>query len=762
MKPSKDIQQLPLSRRSFLVGSVGASLVMAFGNLGCASSPNAAADLANKRFSPATWFEIDGEGNVSINVARAEMGQHVGTAWARIVADELGADWNKVSIIHVDTDPKWGYMVTGGSWSVNKSFFELSRAGAAGRVVLQEAGAQLMEKPAGDCQVENGRVSCGSKSVSFGEIVSLGNIDRVFSADELAALPVKPASQYTMMGRETRALDIPAKTDGTAVFGIDVELPGMVFARPVIPPTRYGSEILSVDETKVVNIPGYLGYQQLNDPSNTLQGWIAVIAKTYPAAIKSADALIVNYKAGPTAKVSEADIQSEGERLVEDNNEGYLFVDHGDMEKASAEADTTLEATYRTASNLHFQLEPVNALAAFSDGVWHIHTGSQWQSLTMPLLALALEVPEADIIMHQYYLGGGFGRRLAGDYTIPAALTSKALGRPVKMVFTREDDTRFDCIRSPSVQHFSAAIDGGKLLGIEHAATAGWPTKAMAPGFLFESLDKKGKIDPFSSSGADHWYSLQNHRVRMITNELAQRTFLPGWLRAVGAGWIGWGVEGFFDEVAVALDEDPLDLRIRLLDGADHQAGVSPVSVGGATRLAGVLKKLKKQGNWGQTLPEGEGLGVAACAGQERTMPTWVGCIAHVKVDQDSGKIRVKKLSVQVDCGTQVHPDGALAQVESSVLWGLSLALFEGTEIADGQVADHNLDTYSPLRMADVPELDIQFVQSNEMPVGLGEPGLIVVGPAIANAIYAATGVRLRDLPIKPEDVVAQRGSRVS
>lgn len=759
MKATADLQQLPLSRRSFLVGSVGASLVMAFGPVGYAAPPSETGDLSSKRFSPAVWFEIDRDGNVNINVARAEMGQHVGTAWARIIADELGADWDKVSITHVDTDPKWGYMVTGGSWSVNKSFFELSRAGAAGRIVLQEAAAALLKQPVASCHAENGRVSCGETSISFADIISSGNIDRVFSADELAALPTKPASQYKMMGKETQALDIPAKTDGTAVFGIDAELPGMVYARPVIPPTRYGCTIASVDETKSTKVHGYLGYERIEDPSNTLQGWIAVIAETYAATIKAADALIVNYQAGPNAKVSEADIQHEGARLVADTQEGYLFIDNGDMDKARARADTHLEASYRTASNLHFQLEPVNAAAELSDGIWHIHTGSQWQSLTLPLLALALNVPETDIIMHQYFLGGGFGRRLSGDYTIPAALTAKALGRPVKMVFTRSDDSRFDSIRSPSVQHFSAAIDGGELLGIEHAATAGWPTKAMAPGFLFESLDKKGKIDPFSSSGADHWYSLENHRVRMITNELAQSTFLPGWLRAVGAGWIGWGVEGFLDEVAVKLKEDPLDLRIRLLDGADHQAGVSPVSVGGATRLATVLKNLKRQGSWGQTLPEGEGLGVAACAGQERTMPTWVGCIAHVEVDKDSGQIKVKKLSVQVDCGTLVHPDGALAQLESSVLWGLSLALHEGTKIVNGQVADNNLDTYSPLRMADVPELDIQFVNSQEMPVGLGEPGLIVVGPAIANAVYAATGVRLRDLPMKPEHLLSQMPS---
>ena len=746
-----------VTRRGFVAGTIGGSILMGLGPIGCSSDQagQSTPTLNDKDFAPTVWFEINPQGDVHINIKRAEMGQHVGTALSRIVADELGANWDKVSFTHVDSHPKWGFMVTGGSWSVSTSFFELSRAGAAGRIVLIEAGAALLGKPAGECRAENGEVICGSQRISFGEIVSRGKVERSFSDEELAALPVKTPDQYQLMGKDTQARDIPAKTDGTAVYGLDVELPGMVYARPVIPPTRYGCSVKSVDESAAKQVAGYRGYVELKDPSALLQGWLAVSADTFPAAIKAADALKVEYVLGPQAATTEADILAEGERIVADPEASMLFIDDGDMDEARSGADRQLSAIYRTSSNLHFALEPMNALAEFRDGHCHVHTGNQWQSLTLPALAAALEMPESDITLHQYYLGGGFGRRLLGDYTVPAALAAKAMGVPVKMVWTRDDDSRFDNIRSPSVQAFNATLSGDGLTGIEHSATAGWPTKQMAPGFLFDSLDGKGKIDPFSSSGANHWYTLENHRVRMASNELAEATFLPGWLRAVGAGWLGWGVEGFMDEIAEALGEDPLDLRIRLLDGAGKQAGEAPISVGGATRLAEVLKTLKQRSGWGRVLPADEGLGIAACAGQERTMPTWVGCVAHVKVDRSTGKVRVKKLTAQTDCGLVVHPDGALAQMESSMLWGMSLALHEGTEIEAGQVKDRNLDSYTPLRMADLPELDIEFTDSTEMPVGLGEPGLIVIAPAIANAIYDAVGVRLRNLPMRPADVLA-------
>ena len=742
-----------LSRRSFIAGTASTGLVMTLGATlpGC-SREDAAADIAeagaSRIFSPSVWFAIDAEGAINVNIAKAEMGQHVGTALARIVADELGADWDRVSLTHVDSDPKWGYMVTGGSWSVVTSFTMLSQAGAAGRTVLAEAGAALLGVAADDVTVEGSEVSAGDNSVSFAEIVRRGDISRTFSDEELAAMPVKAAAERRLIGQPTAAKDIPEKATGTATYGLDAELPGMVYAHPLIPPTRYGSSISAVDDSAANDIPGYLSTLTIDDPSGTIQGWALVIAESFPAAMKAAEAVSIDWTPGATAEVSEADILAEGARQVADTDAGTLYVNDGDVGAALANASATLTSTYRTSTALHFTLEPQNALVEWVDGRCHIHAGNQWQSLILPVLAAALEVPESDIVIHQYYLGGGFGRRLFGDQMIPAAIAARELGKPVKLVFQRPDDSRFDCVRSPSVCRFTAAFDtADNLTGIDHAAAAGWPTKAMAPGFLGDGVDGEGKFDPFSINGADHWYTLPAHRVRAINNELAQKTFLPGWWRAVGPGWLAWGVESFIDELAQRADVDPIEFRLSLLDGAGKNAGTAPHSVGGARRLAAVLEDVRERSGWGRELPAGEALGVATSFGQERAMPTWTACVAHVAVD--GSDVTVKKIWQCIDCGTVVHPDGAMAQAEGATLWGISIALHEGTAFANGQVADTNLDTYTPLRMADVPELDIHFADSTEHPTGLGEPPLIAVPPAIGNAIFAASGRRVRDLPIR-------------
>ncbi|MDX1481377.1 MAG: molybdopterin cofactor-binding domain-containing protein [Woeseiaceae bacterium] len=752
------LKQKPIiTRRTFIAGSVGTGLVMGMGTLmsGC-SRDEAVESLSagdpSKTFSPAVWFEMDAEGNVLVNIAKAEMGQHVGTALARIVADELGADWSKVSIKHVDSDPKWGYMVTGGSWSVWTSFTQLSQAGAAGRTVLIDAAANLLGVDAADCSAANGRVTTADgESLGYGEIVARGDVSRSFSDEELAAMPVKAPADRDLIGKPVDALDVPEKSTGSAEYGLDVELPGMVYAHPMMPPTRYGSVIRAIDDSAAGDIPGYRQTLEINDPSGTIQGWAVVIADSFPAAMKAAKAVSIDWDAGPTAGVSEDDLFARGSELVDDRSSGVLFVDDGDAPAAFEGAAETLTSTYRTHSALHFTLEPQNALVEFDDeGKCHIHSGNQWQSLILPVLAEALGMEETDIILHQYYLGGGYGRRLFGDQMIPAALASRELGVPVKLVFQREEDSRFDCVRSPTVCRFDAAFDGdGNLTAVEHAAAAGWPTLAMAPGFLGDGVDGNGKFDGFSINGADHWYTLPAHRVRAINNDLAQDTFLPGWLRAVGPGWISWGVESFMDELAQKLGEDPIEFRLARLDASGKNAGSEPNSVGGAARLAAVLRDVRDRSGWGGELPENEGMGVAVSHGQERNMPTWTACVAHVAVDPDSRAITVKKLWQTIDCGTVVHPDGAMAQAEGATLWGLSLALHEGTSFADGQVTDRNLNSYTPLRMADVPELDLKLMDSTEFPVGMGEPPLIAVAPAIGNAVYAATGIRARDLPIR-------------
>ena len=741
-----------LTRRAFLARSAGTSLVMGFALNGTATLAAGAVD--DPVLAPTVWYELDARGSLLVNVAKGEMGQHVGTMLARIVADELGADWSRVSIRHVDSDPRWGVMITGGSWSTFTSFKLMSQAGAAGRLVLIEAAGARFGMKADACHTDNGYVVGGDRRIAFAEIVRHGEFARTFTPEQLAELPIKSPVDRRMIGKPVAALDIPGKCTGTTRYGIDATADGVVQACPLLPPTRFGSVVRSVDDSAAREVAGYLGYEQLTDPSETLQGWVVVLGETTWAAQDAARRIKVDWLPGHAANVDENDLMAEGQRLVEAPDSGALLIDDGDVDTARAGAATSHDALYRTHTVLHFAMEPLNALAAFDGQTWHIHAGCQWQSLTLPLLARALEIDEGRIVAHQYALGGGFGRRLVGDFILPAALTAKAIGKPVRIVFPREADSRFDCVRSPSVQKLEASFDRNRnLLGVHHAAAAGWPTLTLSPFLLVEGKDG-GTIDPFSISGADHWYTFPNHRVRAINNTLAHDTFQPGWLRGVGPGWTAWGVECFMDEMAAIAGVDPVDYRLSMLDASGKNAGEAPHAVGGAKRLAHVLRVVRERAQWGRPLPARHGQGVAVTQGQERTMPTWVACVAEVSVDEETGRVEVHRLTLAIDCGTVVVPDGALAQAESAALWGVSLALHEGTRFEAGQVADRNLGSYTPLRMADVPELDIHFVESTAVPVGLGEPPMLPVAPAIGNAIFRASGARVRDLPIRDEDVL--------
>lgn len=741
-----------VSRRGFMIGASAAGFTLAFMPMSLLHSSPAQA-MASNSFEPTVWYVINATGEITVNIAEAEMGQHVGTALARIVAEELEANWDDVRLNYVDTQAQYGYLVTGGSWSIWQNFDLLSRAGAAGKLALLEEGAKLLGVPVTRCIASKSQVVAGKDTISYAEIVQRGDISRTYTDEQLAAMPIKDAQSRTLIGEETQALDIPDKTNGSAIYGIDATYPGMVYGKPLIPPTRLGSKVKSVNDSAAKKIAGYQQTLVLNDPSGTVPGWAVVIADSYHAALRAARVIKVDWQAGDTAKVSEADILARGEALIKSPT-GSLVVDDEGVDAAYASANSVLEQTYTTSTVLHFQLEPVNAVALEKDGIWELHTGNQWQSLVMPTYAKALGVTQDKIMMRTYLLGGGFGRRLNGDYGVPALLAAQALGKPVKLVFTREDDARFDSPRSASIQALSMAFDADKeVLGMQHHAAAGWPTQVMAGFFLGEGTNGE-KFDPFSISGADHWYSLGAHRVRAISNDLANKTFRPGWLRAVGPGWTNWALESFMDEAAHAVEVDPVEFRLRYLVQRGVNAGSEPNAVGGASRLAAVLKRVAEKSDWGKSLPEGTGMGVATTFGQERGMPTWCACVAQVQVDKKTGKVTLEKVTLVIDAGSIVHPDGALAQTEGAALWGISMALHEGTKFVNGEVADVNLNSYTPLRMSDVPELEIEFIDSEYQAMGLGEPGTTVVGPAIGNAIFAATGARVRHLPITADAVL--------
>jgi isoquinoline 1-oxidoreductase beta subunit len=749
------------TRRSFLITMLGAGVM-----LGYAKSTLGAADVmlealsthtarsAGDLFEPTIWYGIDPSGTVTVNIIRAEMGQHVGTSLARIVADELEADWSKVKIVTVDSDPKWGLMVTGGSWSVWQSFPLLSRAGAAGRIALIEHGAKLLGVPEQSCTARDHAVHAGGRSIPYGDIVARGSLRRTFTSEQLDKMPIKAADKRRLIGRNTLAEDIPSKVDGKGRYGLDAVVEGMVYARPKVPPTRHDSKVVSIDDSVAKRVPGYLKSLALDDPSGTVPGWVMVYAETFIAANKAADLVNVKWSSGKAATISEADIQKRSAELIADPKGGSLLVDDPGVDATLASAKQKIERTYTTSTVMHFALEPVNALAFEKAGIFEIHTGNQWQTLILPVLAKALGRSQDKIVLRSYLLGGGFGRRLDGDYTVPAALAAKAIGKPVKMVCTRADDMRFDCPRSPSTQVVRMAWgDDGRVTAMDHHAAAGWPTAVMAPFFMPKGVNGV-PYDQFASEGANHWYTVGAQRVRALRNDLAEQTFRPGWLRSVGPGWTNWAVESFMDEAAHAAGLDPVKFRLGMLDGAGRNAGSAPNSVGGARRQAAVLARLAEKVEWGKPTPKDVGLGIATTFGQERGMPTWTACAARVRVNRINGHVTVEKLSLVIDAGTVIHPNSAEAQVEGAALWGLSMALHEGSEFVKGQPNDTNLDTYTLLRMGDVPDVEVEFLPSTEAPVGLGEPAVTPVAPAIGNAIFAATGARVRHLPIRPQAVL--------
>jgi CO/xanthine dehydrogenase Mo-binding subunit len=747
-----------LTRRGFLITMCATGVVFGFPRSGRAAmnpgTPNGSPlEAVGARYEPTIWYWIDAQGRVNVNIIRAEMGQHVGTAIARILADELGAKWDDVHIAHVDSAAKWGLMVTGGSWSVWQSWPVYRLAGAAGRIALIEKAAGLWGIDPSEITVKDGVVSGGGRTAGFGALVAQG-IDRSFTEDELKKLPLKPHAELTLVGRDVTALDIAGKTTGRAIFGIDAKIDGMVHGAPILPPTRYGSRIKSVDDSAAKTVKGYQQTLKLDDPSGTTPGWAMVIADSLWAAHKAAKLVKVEWNVSDAGKVTEAAIQDRARLLIADEGKGAIL-DTGDTNVAPvfATAADTLEAEYTTATVLHMQLEPANATAfKNADGVWEIHTGNQWQSLALPWIEKALGVGDGEVILRSYLLGGGFGRRLNGDYAVPAALASKALGgKPVKMVLMRPQDAQFDSPRSPSVQKIRMAVDANKnVIAMDTAVAAGWPTKVMLPAFMSKGVNGE-PYDPFSSDGADHWYSVGAQRARAISNDLAESTFRPGWLRSVSPGWINWSVESFMHEAAVKVGKDPVQFRLDHLKAEGRNAGTAPDSVGGASRQANVLRRVTELSGYGKTaLPADTAIGVATTYGQSRSMPTWVGGAVQVHVDRKSGRVDVQKIWLVVDCGTVIDPDSAHAQCEGAALWGLSLALYEGTEIENGLVRDRNLDTYTPLRMIDTPEVVVELVDSTEVPTGLGEPGTTVIAPAIGNAIFAAVGVRMRHLPITP------------
>jgi len=745
-----------LSRRSFLVGSATAGLALGYSGVPGLLGADAAY-AATGNFDPSVWYSIAPDGIVTVTCGKADMGQHIASTMAQIICEELGANWKDMRVQLASNDPKFndpvlGAQITGGSWSTMMNYDAMSRAGAAGRMALTEAAAASMGVPSGELVVHDSTISHpkSKKSMSYADIVKSGKATKTFTPDELKAIKLKTPDQYTMIGVSVPQIDIPSKTNGTAKYGIDVMLPGMVYGKIVTPPVRYGATVKSVDDSAAKKVPGFIKAVVLDDKTATTTGWVVAVADTYANARRAADALKIDYDGGPNAKRSSESLFAEAKRLQALDDSGQFFVKEGDTAAAFGTAAKVIEAEYTTSINIHAPMEPMNATAQLQGDIWHLYSGNQFATRSGAIAAGAAGVDPKFVVMHQMWLGGGFGRRLDADMMVPAVQAAKAVGKPVKVIYSRENDMTMDFSRPLTLQKVKAGVDAdGKLIALNHDVVSAWPTQRWGiPDFMSPSVDKKGALDAFTVNGADFFYSVPNHNVRAIKNEMAHNATPSGQLRSVAPGWTFWAVESMVDELAHAAGKDPAQYRIEMLDGKGANAG-------GAQRLRNTLLAAMGMSGYGsKQLPKGEGMGVACVSSQERATASWTACVAHVAVS-DSGEIKVKKLTVATDVGTQVHPDNIRAQVEGAALWGLSLALYEKATLKDGAIEQTNFDTYTPLRMSQLPEVAISVIANGEKATGVGEPAVTVIAPALANAVFNACGARVRSLPITAEAVKA-------
>ncbi len=745
-----------VSRRAFLIGSGAATTALTMGYTVLPIGVGPAEAAANQMFSPTMYFDIHPDGRVVVNISKAEMGQHIGTSLAQIVADELECNWDNVELNYIGFAPQFGLHVTGGSWSIHTSFDAMSRAGAAGRKALIEAAMTKFGGAASDYTAKNGVITGNGNAITYGELVASGIEPRMMGEAEMAALVLKTPQQRRYVGKSIPAIDVPAKSRGQAGFGIDVEVEGMVYATPATPPVRYGASVKSVDDSAAKAIKGYERYVIVNDPFGMQNGFVMAIADSYWTAKKAAEALNIDYDIGVNAGVTLAGIHEESARLINTGEEARLVLDEGDVDTAFKQGEKMHKAAYTTGLNIHATLEPMNATVEVKDGVYHIHAGNQFQTLVMGLVPAALGIEPTQVVLHQQYLGGGYGRRLDADYIVLACLTAKEVGKPVKMIYSRETDTQFDFTRPAATVELRACTTGKKIDAWQSSSASAWASARQAPAFLAPDLsgNEDKKFDPFAVNGADHWYTIANQRVINSNNAIAQSATPSGHLRAVSPSWQFWATESFLDEVAHSIGADPLEMRKSMLDGVGKNAG-SGATADGAKRLAKVLDMCAQRSGYGTEMPEGTAVGLASVSSQERPTATWTACAAQVTVNKETGEYTVDKLTVVTDVGTIINPNGVEAQVRGATMWGYSMAVLEEADMQDGALTVDNFDGYTPARMYDMPEIEVEVIETGHYPVGAGEPATTSVAPAIANAIQMAVGARVRSLPITPERVKA-------
>ena len=703
---------LTTSRRGFLKSGAGAALTIGFAlpATGWSARLEAATPAV---FAPNAWLRLTGDGIVTVLCGSAEMGQGVLTAIPMLLAEELDADWKRVRVQQAPVDqaynnPMFGMQATGGSTTVRAHWEPLRKAGAAAREMLVAAAAAQWKVPAAECRTEAGQVIHQSgRKLAYGALVP---------AAMKLAVPAEPTlkdpKEFRILGKRTRRLDTPAKLDGSARYGIDAQLPGLLVAVMARAP-QPGAKPAKVDDAKAKAVKGV---QQII----TIPHGVAVLAEGYWAAKKGRDALAIEWDLGTakdlsTAKVS--DMLATGASQAD-----AIALDAGNVKDAAANSASTLDATYEAPYLAHACMEPMNCTAWVRGDTVEIWAGTQSQGPNQGILSQVASVTPAKVKINTMLLGGGFGRRFAPDFTIDATLLSKISGKPVKLIYSREDDMAAGFYRPASVAKFEAALDAkGQPTMLK--CGVGSPSIMAASGFM--KIPDNG-VDSFAMEGiADHPYDIANQRLAYGRSEPGPQVWF--W-RSVGHSQNIFFIESFIDELAAAAKADPFEYRRALLTKQP--------------RYRGVLELAAQKAGWGSALPKGVFRGIAVA----QSFGSYVAEVAEVSIGAD-GTPRVHRVVAAVDCGMTVNPQTIERQIEGAIVYGLSAALYGRIGFKDGRVEQGNFNDYPVLRMNEMPKVEVHIVQSSEKPGGIGEPGTPPIAPAVANAIFAATGKRLRHLP---------------
>ena len=757
-----------MDRREFL--RTGAALIVAL-RLPASSRAEELAPSTSTQFRPNAWICITPDNMTTVLIEVPELGQGSRTVDTMLIAEELAVDWPTLRVEQAPTEPAiYKHLSTGGSGGTMSCWTSLREAGAQARELLLTAAARQMSADKRNCVAKQSTVT----DVSTGRQVTYGELVRTASQLPTIApssVTLKQPDQFQIIGKPVPRVDTPSKVDGSAVFGIDVRLPGMLFAVIARCP-HFGGKLASVKDAAAKAVPGVRAVFAVppidNVPTWNLHihvaGGVAVVADSTWAALEGRRVLDLTWDKGPGGTETTAGIQ-EQMRTQSLAPAAYVVADRGNAQQALASAAKTVEATYELPFQAHATMEPMNTTVHVREDGIEVWSPTQIAAETQAEIAALAGVPKEKVTVHMTYSGGSFGRRYQWDYQAEAWQVAKEMKVPVQLLWSREDDMQHDFYRPYSFHRMTAGLDAENRLQAWKHRIVTTPIRAVFDSA--ESLRDPKHVASQEIGGADTPpYAVPNFHVDYAPVESA----VPrAWWRSVESSFNAFATECFIDEVAYAAGQDPCAFRIKLLDApqarnpqsndlgekteaSTHQEAAAATRALNNRKFQAVLRLAAEKGDWGKPLPAGQGRGIACHSFAD----SYVAIVAEVAIDA-AGSVTVTRVVCGVDCGTAVNPDGVRAMAEGGINFALTPVLGGEITINDGAVVESNFNDYQVLRINQAPEIEVHLLPSNEPPRGMGETTVPPLAPAVANAVFAATGKRLRRLPIDASLLATKR-----